>query len=362
MSLLVMNEERLAAAFRLLDRETKRKVTPGAVAVVSLAGRKYFHVAGRAVDTEETKIPATLGTIYDTASLTKTASTLPLILILLEQGELRLKDPVAYHLAEFGGNGKEEVTIRQLLTHTSGLRSHVNLHSHGWSAEQILAHVYEQELAAKPGERIEYSDLGYIVLGQLAASRFGMPLDAAARRYVYEPLGMSDTMFVPPVEFRGRIAATEWDDQTGAPLWGVVHDENARAMGGVCGHAGLFSTAHDLSRYADLWAGGGSVNGRRLFSEATVQAATRSWTHGLPGGRRGLGWSLKGDYWDASGDLLSERCYGHTGFTGTSLYIDPDRELSVVLLTNRVHYGRGVSVVRLRDCFHNAVAACLEQQ
>lgn len=381
-----MDANRLQDAFAQLDAAVESGVTPGGVALVGRHGRiagihaaGVAHTAAPASASASASVPnsasasgsisasgehaisAQPDTIYDCASLTKVVAALPLILLLVERGRLRLDDPVSYYIPAFAVEGKAAVTVKQLLTHTSGLVAYRDMHSHGWTPEEVKARVFAEPLQYEPGTKAVYSDFGFITLGEIAALLFGEPLEAAARRHVFEPLGMHDTRYLPPEESKPRMAATEYDAKLGRHKWGEVHDENAGALGGVSGHAGLFSTAEDLAKYAAMWLAGGRIGGtgRRLLSEATVKAATRSYTTHLPAGR-GLGWVLRGDSFDASGDLLSPSCYGHTGFTGTSIWMDPELDCFAVLLTNRVHHGRSTSVARLRGCFHNAVAAaCL---
>jgi CubicO group peptidase (beta-lactamase class C family) len=348
-----------------IRRAIEQGVTPGAVAVVSKRGVRSTFAAGRkCVATEDDGSETVqIDTIYDCASLTKVVVTLPLILQLADRGEIRLNDPVAMWFPEFCGKEKKEITVRQLLTHTSGLPSHLDLHSHGWSRDDIVLSVRNSRLESAPGSQVTYSDLGFILLGEIASLTLGLPLSEAAKRYLFDPLHMVDSGYTPPASLRPRIAATEYSAQAGTHWRGVVHDENARAMGGVSGHAGLFSTAEDVMNYAEAWLslstthGTGAAHVSPIVSHAAAQAAAMTQTPPQPAAHRGLGWVLKGDKLDASGDYLSPRTYGHTGFTGTSLYIDPERELAIVLLTNRVHYGRERSVARLRETFHNVVAA-----
>ncbi|WNQ13353.1 serine hydrolase domain-containing protein [Paenibacillus aurantius] len=350
---------KLLTAFRLLDGEIRNGQTPGGTAAAGSRTAIYgLYAAGSVGGGTEAGRPVVPETIYDCASLTKVVVTLPLVLMLLEEGKLHLNEPVCRFLPEFGANGKESVTVRQLLSHTSGLPAFFNLHGNGWPPERMWQEIAELRLEDVPGSRMVYSDIGFIVLGRLIAVLMKKPLDQAARERLFQPLGMTDTGFCPGPELHARLAPTEFDEKLGRPKLGEVHDENAYAFGGVSGHAGLFSTAGDLAKYARMWLGGGELDGTRVLSPASVEAAARSWTGTLPA-NRGLGWTLKGDPWDASGDLFSERSYGHTGFTGTSLWIDPQRDVFAVLLTNRVHYGRDKSVVRLRVCYHNAVAASL---
>ncbi|BFT71923.1 serine hydrolase domain-containing protein [Paenibacillus sp. P36] len=359
---LGINGDKLQLAFQLLDREEEIGEIPGGVAIVGRKGTiAGTYAVGHSVISDDTKLKVTEDTIYDCASLTKVMATLPLIMQLIDRGELRLRDTITRFFPEFSGNGKDEVTVKHLLSHTSGLQAFKDLHSHGWTPEQIKAAVLGESLSHACGSSYAYSDFNYIILGELAAKLFSMPLDEAANRYVFEPLGMHDTGYCPAKELQPRIAATEFMD--GAYRWGEVHDENAWAMGGVSGHAGVFSTAMDVAKYAAMWLNHGkpAANGHgHVLSSASVAAATRSYTEDKVNANRGLGWVLKGDVWDASGDLFSSQCYGHTGFTGTSIWMDPQSSVFAVLLTNRVHFGREKSVVRLRDCFHNAIAASIE--
>ncbi|NOV02144.1 serine hydrolase domain-containing protein [Paenibacillus planticolens] len=355
-----INGSKLQLAFRLLDHEVKAGNIPGGVALV---GRNHAivgtYAAGYSIVSDQTKLQVTEDTIYDCASLTKVMATLPLILQLIERGELRLRDHISRYFPQFSANGKDDVTVMHLLTHTSGFKNYKDLHSHGWTPEQIKAAVLGESLTYPCGAGYMYSDINYIILGELAALLYRLPLDEAARRYVFDPLGMRDTGYRPATALQPRIAATEF--MNGAYRWGEVHDENAWAMGGVSGHAGVFSTAEDVAKYAAMWLSNGQLAaGGHVLSSASIAAATRNYTEGMASANRGLGWVRKGDAWDASGDLFSPQSYGHTGFTGTSVWLDPERSVFAVLLTNRVHFGREKSVVRLRDCFHNAVAASIE--
>lgn len=349
----------IGRALATLDEAIAEGETPGGVVAIGRHGRLLTYASGEAIPAGPDRAPAGEDTIYDCASLTKVVATLPLVLQLLDEGRIRLEDPVARYIPAFASKGKAGVTIRQLLTHTGGLAPFADMHSHGWSPAQILDFVADQPLQCEPGTQVVYSDFGFILLGRLISVVLDRPLDEAAAERVFAPLGMTDTGFRPAPALWGRIAPTEHYAYEPGPRWGVVHDENAGAMGGVSGHAGLFSTARDLSRYAAMWLNEGRGEGARVLSPLSVRLAIRHQT-AAAGGSRGLGWALKGDKWDASGDLLTGQSYGHTGFTGTSLYVDPPLGLTVVLLTNRVHYGRDKSVARLRAVLHNAVAASLE--
>lgn len=332
---------------------------PGAVAAIVrggvLVGPRAF---GWAVRTPE-RIAATPSTMFDMASLTKVTATTPSVLIACERGLLRFEDPVALFIPEFAAAGKEGVTLRHLLTHSSGLLAHVKFWEKGLKEDEILPFICSLPLedGARPGAQAVYSDLGFILLGEVLRRATGLRLDEFAAREVFGPLGMSDTRFTPPACLRSRIAATEYRADLGRVMWGEVHDENALALGGVAGHAGLFSTAPDLARYALMWLGKGEFGGQRVLSPATVAASTREQI-AATGERRAIGWALKSQKLTICGDLLSPGAFGHTGFTGTSLVCDPANDLAVILLTNRVHAGRETNdVIRLRPLFANAVAA-----
>ncbi|CAH8707368.1 beta-lactamase family protein [Paenibacillus thiaminolyticus] len=381
---LGLSEEGLQAAWSTLDKAIEQGVIPGGVALIGRRGDAAAYAAGHAFVSEEHSIPASVDTIYDCASLTKVVVTLALTLILTDRGQVRLADPVAQHIPAFGAAGKTEITIGQLLAHTSGLPAHRDLYSHGWTPQQIHEEICAMEPDYPPGTRCVYSCLGYIILGHIIRQQFGRPLEEAAWSEVLQPLGMTASRYNPPPEWKPRIAATEYDAGLGEYRWGFVHDENAHALGGAAGNAGLFSTASDLLRYARMWlALAGSASGAvsyvdgavdaslsctgpegfpesLLLSREAVKEALRSHTLDIPGAHRGLGWVLRGDPADVTGERLSPFSFGHTGFTGTSLWIDPAQDLILILLTNRVHYGRGNSIAALRRQFHEAAAAAIQ--
>ncbi|QUL98984.1 MAG: N-acetylmuramic acid 6-phosphate etherase [Candidatus Fermentithermobacillus carboniphilus] len=333
---------------------------PAAVAAVVrngvvVAPRAY----GLAVRTPQ-RIAATPNTIFDMASLTKVMATTPSILILCERGKLRLDDSVSLFIPEFANGGKESITIRHLLTHTSGLPAHIKFWEMGLRGTDIIKFIAGMELdkESRPGQKVVYSDLGFILLGEVIYRITGLGLKEFAEKEIFKPLGMTHTCFLPPESWKHKIAATEFREDLGKVMWGEVHDENAYALGGIAGHAGLFSTVLDVARYALMWLGGGEYRGVRILSEAAVQTATSE--HANSGERRGLGWLLKSSTFSSAGDFLSDRAFGHTGFTGTSLWCDPERNLAIILLTNRVHAGRDSNaVIRLRPRFANAVVSAV---
>jgi len=359
-------------AAELIDRAVEAGVVPGAVLVAGLRRPEplLWHVAGDAQADAAARRPMTADTVFDLASLTKVVVTLPALLHLAGQDELGLDEPVRRYLPAFAGPGKDEVTVRQLLLHTSGLPDSRKYYRRLSDPAEIRAAVLAEPLVARPGTEFCYSDVGFITLGELTAAVAGCGLDEFAQEAVCAPLGMTTTRYLPPASWATQTAATE--PVRGRAKVGVVHDENTEAMGGVAGHAGLFGTAADLGRYASVWAGDGSPGraGHRPPAWAgdgpragLLRAeALRCQTDGLDGeGRRGLGWGLRGDVWDNMGDGWPASGAGHTGFTGTSLSIDPGSGLWAVLLTNAVHFGRGSvnSGVRLRKQVHAAVAAAL---
>ena len=353
-----------AAVDAALKRAMERNALPGGVAYVRFKGvplllqasglsRKYETVAHLSPE----PIPAATDTLYDLASISKLFTT-TCVMRLIEQGRLALDEPVAGWMPEFAVGGKEKVTLRHLLTHTSGLPDYLELWKLEPTAAARMQRVLTTPLLDAPGRRFRYSDLGLIATGHLVEVMTGSSLDVAVRDLVTEPLQLRDTMYRPSAELKPRIAPTEDEQAVGRGMvWGEVHDENAWSLGGFAGHAGLFSTAADLGRFAQLYLNGGELDGRRLLQPKTVAEMTRNQIE--PIGSRGLGWELNETYY--MGHLASPQTYGHTGFTGTSLVIDPERDLIVVLLTNRVHPTRdGPSINAARQAVANAAMAAAE--
>jgi CubicO group peptidase (beta-lactamase class C family) len=362
----------------LIDAAIERGVIPGAVLAAGQGSEHplIWHVAGDAQHDQQAWRPMTSDTIFDLASLTKVVATLPCVLRLIAQGEIGLDDEAHRYLAGLSGTGKDRVTIRQLLTHTSGLPDYSRYYERMHDSAQVRAAALAEPLLWAPGSTFCYSDIGFITLGELCAAVAGCGLDKLATELVFAPLQMDDTGFLPPAARAGQIASTELVG--GVAKTGVVHDENAEALGGVAGHAGLFGTAADLARYAAAWADPGSEPAAALRLPAGLVAeALRCQTDGVPAGmphgralprgreslpgRRGLGWGLRGDRWDNMGDGWPVTGAGHTGFTGTCLSVDPASGMWLVLLTNAVHFGRGPehAVVPLRRQVHAMVAASL---
>jgi CubicO group peptidase (beta-lactamase class C family) len=326
--------------------------TPGAVFLSGGAGQPaQAVVAGQAQVYGGPARPMHRDTLFDLASLTKVVATLPVILRLAERGELAIDHPVARFLPGFSGGRRDEITVRQLLAHTSGLPAVVEFWQLYTDSEQAALAMLEVPLEHPPGAAAVYSDIGFMLLGRVAAAITGAPLDAAVAELVTGPLAMGRTCFRPgPAQGAAQAAATE-PQPDGTALTGVVHDENARFFGGVSGHAGLFAPADDLARYLEqAWLGDA------LLAPATRRAAGRLQTDGA-GGRRGLGWVLRGDQADSLGTRWPQSSATHTGFTGTSLAFDPVSGAWAVLLTNDVHFGRNRGVIRgLREAVHDRCA------
>jgi len=304
-------------------------------------------------------------TVFDVASLTKVVATTTSIMMLVEQGRVRLSDRVSAHIPGFERYGKQDVTVRHLLTHVSGLRPDLDLHVPFEGYARAIELATEEVLDAPPGQRFVYSDINFFLLGDIVARVSGEPLDAFARKHVFEPLGMKDTMFRPPEALRPRIAPTEpcemlaWPCNTpGAPmLRGIVHDPTARRMDGVAGHAGLFSTAADLARFARMLLRGGDLDGARVLAPLTVAKMIEPASPEDHRNQRALGWDVDSSFSANRGELLPIGSFGHTGFTGTSIWVDPMTQVFVVFLSNRVHPDGKGDVTPLRARVTTAAAA-----
>lgn len=329
-----MSAARLGTIERVVQRGLDAGGYPGASVVV---GRKGFSVFSRgfgSLDWSGRMRVSVKESLYDLASLTKVVGTTTAVMVLFDQGRIDLDAPVSRYLPDFSGGLKDLVTIRHLLTHRAGLPAGRELWRIAGTPAQARAAVLSSPIQCSPGRCYEYSDLGADILGFVAESVSGQPLDAFLEQYVFSKLGMNDTHYRLSPTDAARTAPTEIAPPRGYPLRGEVHDENAWALGGVAGHAGLFSTASDLSVFAQMLLDGGTYNGVRIIEDSTVALFTRR-----AAGHRALGWdTCEGGA--GCGQHLSERAFGHTGFTGTSLWIDPDRQVFVILLTNRVHAAR----------------------
>ena len=321
------------------------KAAPGAVVLIGRGDQTVYEKAYGTRATVPSTEPMTLDTVFDLASLTKVVATTTAVMTLVEQGRVRLNDPVASFVPGFDRYGKAGITVRHLLTHVSGLRPDVDLHPWtGYDAAMALA--IDEVPTAAPGEQFVYSDINFFLLGDIVSRVTGESLDKYLTRVVFGPLGLRDTGFLPAKTLLPRIAPTErcaeqdaWPCKRpdAAPLRGVVHDPTARRMGGVAGHAGLFSTAQDLQRFARMLINGGELDGVRILSPATVARMITPVTLPANAGTRGLGWDIDTSFSSNRGDLFPIGSYGHTGFTGTSLWIDPASKSYVIFLSSRLH-------------------------
>ena len=353
---------RLARIDVLVDEAIRARQLPGAVVLVGRGdGVAYLKAYGNRALVPAVE-PMTLDTIFDLASLTKVVATTTSVMILVEEGRIRLSDAVAAFIPGFERYGKGPITIRHLLTHTSGLRPDIDL-ADPWSGyETAIARAVEEVPTSPPGERFVYSDVNFFLLGDVVARVSGMGLDRFSRERIFTPLGMEDTAFNPPVARRPRIAPTEPcagpDCPPGEMLRGVVHDPTARRMGGVAGHAGLFSDAADLSRFCRMLLQGGRLGSARILSPLGVARLTSPATPMLRD-TRALGWDLDSRFASNGGDLLPVGSFGHTGFTGTSIWIDPLSGAYVVFLSSRLHPDGKGDVTPLRARVATVVAAAL---
>ncbi len=338
----------------LVEKAVADQMIPGAVLLVGHNGRIVYRKAFGWRSLEPAREPMTADTIFDLASLTKCVATTTAVMKLFQDGRVRLNDPVAVYLPEFAQNGKQDITVRELLTHYSGLAPDLDLRAPWSGHDGAFKEAMEQKPVHPPGSRFEYSDINFEVLGFLVERVAGMPLNEYVERSVFTPLGMRHTRFLPPAEWQPRIAPTQYDD-AGRMLRGEVHDPAARRMGGVAGHAGLFSTADDLARFAQQL-----LTGERVLSRATIEKMTTPQQPANAASERGLGWDIDSPYASNRGELLPVGSFGHTGFTGTSLWIDPVTDSYVILLTNAVHPRGGKSVVSLRARVATAVTQGLK--
>ncbi len=329
-----MSAARLAKIDDVIASGIRAGAYPGAAVFVGRQGYSVVEEGFGRLTWSRTSAPVVPDrTIYDLASLTKVIGTTTAIMVLYDEGKIGLDDPVSRYISEFSGGEKDRVTVRMLLEHRSGLPAGRDLWRTAHSPEEAREQVIATHLYSRPGAEFVYSDLGADMLGFIVEQVSGETLDRFLAERVFGPLGMHDTEFRPDPSLDDRIAPTEPWSRRGHPVQGEVNDENAYALGGVAGHAGLFSTASDLAIFAQMMLNGGTYNGVRIVSDSTVKLFT---TRAPGAGTRALGWdTCEGE--GGCGDYLNQNAFGHTGFTGTSIWIDPDRQMFVILLTNRVY-------------------------
>ena len=324
---------------------------PGAVVLVGHDGKVVYRRAFGSRSVEPTPEPMTTDTIFDVSSLTKVVATAPAIMRMVSLGQLRLNDPVVRYLPEFNGPGKQDITIRMLLTHFSGLPPDLDLSQPWQGREEGARRALAEPLIHPPGARFVYSDINFILLGLIVERLSGMPLEKYAEAHIFRALKLAHTRFLPPKEWLAEVAPTEYDEHN-VMLHGVVHDPTARRMGGVAGHAGVFSTADDLAVFAQAM-----LDGDKILSPAIIEKMTTPQQPANSIVLRGLGWDIDSPFSSNRGELLPVGSYGHTGFAGASLWIDSSTNTYIIILSNSVHpRNRGRGLVSLRTEIATAVA------
>jgi len=367
-----LSAERLARMDQIILASIEKKELPGAVVLVARHGRVAWRKAYGSRAVEPRREAMTLDTIFDLASLTKIVATATSIMILVEQGKVRLSDPVVEFIPEMKGGGRDAITLEQLLTHTAGFAPDFDLRERWTGYDEAIKRLYREPLRHPPGARFLYSDINFVALGEVVHRVSGYTLDEFARRNIFVPLGMRDTGFNPAAGLLPRIAPTErrrgqmnylGDSGENAGVqgeqWlrGQVHDPTSFRMSGVAGHAGLFSTADDLAIFCQMILKGGTYNGVRILSPMGVATMTRPRLVAENGSARGLGWDMATSYSTNKGDLFPLGSFGHTGFTGTSMWIDPASDSFVIFLSNRVHPNGKGDVGSLRGRIASIVAS-----
>jgi CubicO group peptidase (beta-lactamase class C family) len=354
--------ERFALAFGEVNQWIDQKAFPGAVLEVGQHGQLIALQSFGKMESQANARPMPVDAIFDLASLSKVIGTTTAAEVLYDRGRLDLDAPVTKYIPEFAGTpGHDKILVRHLLTHSSGLNSREVLWKQAHDRQGIMELIYKMPLEWEPGSRMQYRDYNMILMGEIVYRITGQRLDKFLAKNVFKPLGMKDTGYNPSPKRLDRIPPTEQDDVFRHQLvHGAVHDENAALMGGVSGHAGLFSSVGDLAKLAQMYLNGGTYGGKRIVSKKTIDLFMRRQL--TPAGTsRGIGWdtAVKGSF---AGDLASPKAIVHTGFTGTSIYIDPDRDLFIILLTNRVNPTRNNMLIsKARPAIHTAVLKVLDQ-
>ncbi|HEV8061875.1 MAG TPA: exo-beta-N-acetylmuramidase NamZ domain-containing protein [Gemmataceae bacterium] len=350
-----LDAARLARIDAAVAGSIERHQLPGAVVLISREGKIAFRHAYGSRSLQPAETPMTVDAVFDLASLTKPIATATSVMILLERGKVRLTDKVVDHIPEFAPNGKDQITIEQLLLHTSGLIADNPLSDYDAGPEKAFERINQLKPVTTPGTKFTYSDVNYIMLGKLVERLSGEPLDVFSRKNIFEPLGLRETLYKPGEALARRAAPTEKRD--GHWMQGEVHDPRSFKLGCVAGHAGLFSTADDLAVFAQMLLDDGAYQGKRILSPATVRLMTAP--RPIPGGLRALGWDVQTTFSSNRGELFSAGSFGHTGFTGTSVWIDPTSRMAVIFLSNRVHPDGKGNVSRVRGQVATLAAASI---
>ena len=347
--------EKLAALDEAIVQGIADHRMPGAVLWLEHGGTNYHKAYGQRALFPVAE-PMTEDTIFDAASLTKVIATAPAVMLLVERGLVNVDAPVQNYIEEFRRDGKDAITVRHLLTHTSGLRAGLSPRPDG--ARSAIQMACQEKVTNAPGTFFRYSDINFILLGELVQRVSGRTLPQFTSERIFQPLGMKDTRYLPWLEERPRIAPTERDGSNGW-LRGVVHDPTARIMEGVAGHAGVFTTAADLARFARMMLNLGELDGVRVFRPETVSAMTAVQSPASVSAKRGFGWDIDTGY-SRRGDIFPMGSYGHTGFTGTALWIDPFSKTFWVFLSNRVHPDGQGNILTLQKTLSTLAARAAE--
>jgi uncharacterized protein YbbC (DUF1343 family) len=328
-----MDPTRLSVIDDIVREGLAQGKMPGCVVLIGRREGIVFRKAFGFRQTTPQQVPMTIDTVFDLASLTKPIATATSVMILVQQGKIDIHAPVASYLPEFAANGKDEITVKHLLTHTGGLIADNSIEDYAGTPEEAFGKIYNLKPTAEPGREFIYSDVGFLVLAQIVKAVSGKDVHEFSQESLFQPLGMSETGYLPSDPLKARAAVTEQRD--GQWMQGEVHDPRAYALGGIAGHAGLFSTANDLARYAVMMLNHGQLGDVELLNPDTFTLMTTAVE--IPRGRRALGWDVRTGYSSNRGDLMSSKAFGHGGFTGTGIWIDPAQNLFVIFLSNRVH-------------------------
>ncbi len=341
----------------LVNNSIRDSAFPGAVLFVWKNGKIIFEKSFGHLTYDDNSAQVATNTIYDLASLTKVIATTTAVMICVDRKLFKIDDNVSGFIPEFAQNGKGNIIIENLLLHNSGLPAYKKYYTLYRKPQEVLNDIYSTELSYPTGTKTVYSDLGMIVLGKVIEKVTGKPLDVFCNQEIFKPLNMNDTYFNPPSSLKYRIAPTEFDKYwRNRLLIGEVHDETASLLNGVSGNAGLFSTAGDISKVLQMILQNGMFEGKRIIDSSTIKLFTSKKSD-----ERGLGWDIKSDSGSSAGNLFSDKSYGHTGFTGTSVWTDPTRNLFVVFLTNRVYPSReNNKLIKIRPELHNLIILATE--
>ena len=343
----------------IIQSAIKDSAFPGAVVLVSKEGKIIYDKAFGHLTYDDTSATVTINTIYDIASLTKVIATNTAVMICYDKNLFSLDNPVAKYLPAFSQNGKEKVTIKNLLLHNSGLPAFKRFYKNYSSADEVINDIYKTPLIYEPGSKTVYSDLGFITLAKLVEQVTGKGFDVFCKEEIFIPLQMNSTFFNPPDSLKYKIAPTEYDNYWRNNLvWGKVHDETSSLLNGIAGHAGLFSTAEDISKLLQMLLDGGRYKNIQLIKPETVKLFTTRYSDKST---RALGWDTKSGEKSSAGNLFDMMSFGHLGFTGTSVWTDPTKDLFVVLLTNRIYTTReNKKLYKVRPALHDAVINALD--